>query len=120
MQLLGRTERKRRNLPCRASPAECCQERREFPSGPCHNFSIGRHLLFCPMRSPPQRKGVQSQIECSSTRSTTFAYDFPRIVFLASDTKRCSLDTTVKGEREFPEVVENNDPEEDRAEIRRR
>src|SRR5260370_209967 len=55
MRLLGRKERQRRNPPCQASPAECCQERREFPSGPCHNFSIGRHLWFGPIHSPPQR-----------------------------------------------------------------
>src|SRR6267143_1599618 len=100
MRLLGRTERQRRNLPCRASPEGCCQERREFPSGPCHNFSIGRHLWFGPMHSPPQRRGVQSPIECSSSTSTIFAYDFPRIVLLASDPRRCSLDATLKTEPE--------------------
>src|SRR5216683_8277706 len=107
MRLLGRTERQRRNLPCRASPVECCRERRESLSGPCHNFSIGRHLWFGPMRSPPRRRVVQPQIECSSDRSTTFACDFPREVFLASGPRRCSLDATVKSEREFQEVVEN-------------
>src|ERR1700687_4796428 len=107
MRLLGRRERQRRNLPCRASPAECCQERRESLSRPFHNFSIGRHLWFGPMHSPPQRRVVQPQIECSSDRSTTFSCDFPQVVFLASDTRRCSRDATVKSAREFSEVVEN-------------
>src|SRR6266481_2539157 len=31
----------------------------------------------------------------------------PRLVFLASETRWCSLDATVKSEQEFPEVVEN-------------
>src|SRR5260370_36136908 len=106
MRLLGRKERQRRNLPCQASPAECCQGRRESLSGPSHSFSIGRHLWFGLLRSPPQRRGVQSPIECSSSTSTIFAYDFPRIVLLASDTRQCSLDAIVKSEREFPEVIE--------------
>src|SRR2546426_12174667 len=110
MQLSRRRERQRRNLPCPASPAECRQGHRESLLRPCHNFSIGRHLWFGPMRSPPQQRVVQTQIECSSSRSATFACDFPRVVFLASGPTRCSLDATVKSEREFPEVVENNDP----------
>src|SRR6266481_5108424 len=80
MRLLGRTERQRRNLPCRASPAECCQERREFLSRPFHNFSIGRHLWFGPLRSRPPRREVQPQTEYRSDRSETFAYEFPRAV----------------------------------------
>src|SRR5260370_29900096 len=71
------------------------------------------------MRSPPRRGMVQRQTECSSDRSKTFACDFPQGVFLASDTRQCSRDATVKSEREFLEVVENTDPWEDRTEIRR-
>src|SRR6266850_1654949 len=107
MRLSGRTERQRRNLPCRASPAECCQERRESLSGPFHNFSIGRHLWFGPMRSRPQQRVVQTQTECSLNRSVTFACDFPRVVFLASGPTRCSLDATLKTARELLEVAEN-------------
>src|ERR1700674_2797917 len=119
MRPLGRRERQRHNQLCRADPAECHQERRESLSRPFHNFSIGRHLWFGPMRSPLQRRVVQLQIECSSDRSETFACDFPQVVFLASDTRRCSRDATLKSEREFPEVVENKDPQEDGSEIRR-
>src|SRR5258708_4194045 len=107
MRLLGRTERQRRNLPCRASPAECHQERRESPSKPFHNFSIGRHLWFGPMRSPPQRGMAGQPIECCSGSSTTLACDIPPAVLLASDPGRCSLDATMKIERELQEVIEN-------------
>src|SRR5216684_9202607 len=112
MQPLGRMERQRRNRPCRASPGECCQERREFPSRPFHNFLAGRHLWFGPLRSPLQRGAVQLQIECSSDWSTIFACDAPSssFAFLASDSRRCSRDATVKRELEFPEVVENKAP----------
>src|SRR5207237_9978704 len=73
MQLSRRRERQRRNLPCPASPAECRQGRRESLLRPCHNFSIGRHLWFGPMRSPPQQRMVELLIECCSDRATTFA-----------------------------------------------
>src|SRR6266853_503182 len=98
MRLLGRTERQRRNPPCRASPAECCQERREFLSRPFHNFSIGRHLWFGPLRSRPPRREVQPQTEYRSDRSETFAYESLE-QFLASDSRRCSPDATVKREQ---------------------
>src|SRR5229473_6579512 len=107
MRLLGRTERQRRNLPCRADPAECCQERREFLSGPSHSFSIDRHLCSCPMRSPPQRGMAGQPIKCCSGSSTTFACDIPPAVLLTSDPGGCSLHATLKSEREFQEVVEN-------------
>src|SRR6266849_3220071 len=107
MRLLGRTERQRRNLPCRASSAECYQGRREPLSKPFHNFSIGRHLWFGPMRLPPQREVAGQPIECCSDRSTTFACDSPPVVFLASYPGRCSPHATVKSEREFQEVIEN-------------
>src|SRR5260370_32931281 len=107
MRLLGRRERQRRNLPCRASPAECCQERRESPLRPCHNFSIGRHLWFGPMRLPPQREVAGQPIECCSDRSTTFACDSPPVVFLASYPGRCSPNATLRSGREFKEGIEN-------------
>src|SRR5713226_8560707 len=120
MQPLGRTERQRRNLPCRASPAECCQERRESPSRPFHNFSIGRHLWFGPMRWLRQRRVVEQPVECYSNRATTFARDFPPVFCLASEPKRCSRDATVKSQREFQEVVENRGTWEGESENRRR
>src|SRR5260370_35200714 len=83
MRLLGRRERQRRNLPCRASPAECCQERRESPLRPFHSFSIGRHLWFGPMRLPPQRGGAGQPIECCSGRVKTFPLGFPPATFLS-------------------------------------
>src|SRR6267143_6389021 len=81
MRPLGRKEKQRRNLPCRATPAECCPERRESLSKPNHNFSIGRRLWFGPMRWPPRRRLVQPQIKCCSDRSITFACDFPLVGF---------------------------------------
>src|SRR6267378_3266672 len=88
MRPSGRREKQRRNLPCRASPAECCQERRESLSRPCHNFSIGRHLWFGPMRLPPQQRVVQPQRECSSDRPTTFAFDFLQWIFFPQTLER--------------------------------
>src|SRR5882762_8401852 len=107
MQLSGRTERQRRNPPCRANPAECCQEHRESLSGPRRSFSIARHLWLGPMPSPPQQRVVQTQTECSLNRSVTFACATPREVLLASGPRRCSLDATLKTAREPLEVVEN-------------
>src|SRR6266849_6149897 len=107
MRLLGRTERQRRNLPCRASSAECCQGPRESLSGLRRNFSIGRHLWFGPRRSPPQRGVAGQPIECCSDWSITFACDSPPVVFLASYPGRCSPHATVKSERDFQEVIEN-------------
>src|SRR6267378_8105528 len=107
MRPLGRRERQRRNLPCRASPAECCQERREFLSRPCRNFSIGRHLWSAPMRSPPRRGMVEQPIECWSDKATTFACDFPPLVFLSFNPRRGNPDAILKHDRKFEEVVEN-------------
>src|SRR6266851_1515084 len=73
MRLLGRRERQRRNLPCRVTPAECCQERRESLSIPCRYLSICRQLWFGPMRSPAQQRVVQRPIEYCSDKSATFA-----------------------------------------------
>src|SRR5580693_9393164 len=84
MRPLGRRERQRRNLPCRASPAGCCQERRESPSRPCHNFLAGRHPWLGPLHSRLQRV-VIGQIECCLGKSATFACDFPPIGFLDSE-----------------------------------
>src|SRR5258708_39191178 len=107
MRLLGRRERQRRNLPCRASPAERCQERRESLSRPCHNFSIGRPLWFGPMRSPPPRGTVKQLIECCSDRATTFACDFPPVDFLASESRHGNPNATLEPDRKFDQVVEN-------------
>src|ERR1700682_3340485 len=82
MRLSGRRERQRRNLPCRVIPAECCQERRESLSIPCHYLSICRQLWFGPMRSSPQQGVVQRPIEYCSDKSATFACYFPPIVFV--------------------------------------
>src|SRR5713226_5068071 len=106
MRPLRRRERQRRNLPCRASSAECCRERRESLSRPFHNFSIGRHLSFGPTRSPHQRGAVGQPVECCSDRATTFACHFLLAVFLATDPRRCTPVATVKSEQEFQEVVE--------------
>src|SRR5882724_3385271 len=101
MRPLRRKERQRRNLPCRASSAECCLERREPLSGPFHNFSIGRHLWFGPLRSPPRRRLVQPQIRWSSDRSTTFACDFPPVDFLSSDPRGGNPDATWQRDRKW-------------------
>src|SRR5260370_40674427 len=111
MRPLGGRERQPRKPPCRASRAECCQERRESLSGPCHNFSIGRHLWFGPMRSPPQRGMAGQPIECCSGNSKTFACDYlGSSSYFRSCPVRCSPDATVKRKREFQEVVENRGP----------
>src|SRR5229473_7177358 len=101
MRLLGRRERQRRNLPCRASPAECCQERRESLSRPFHNFSIGRHLWFGPLRSTPQRRMAGQPIGCWPYSSINFAFDIPPAVVLDSDPRGCSLDATLKVNTNF-------------------
>src|ERR1700730_11890425 len=80
MQPLGRRERPRRNRPCRVNPAECCPERRESLSIPCHYLSICRQLWFGPMRSPPQQRVVQRPVEYCSDKSVTFAFDSSPIV----------------------------------------
>src|ERR1700688_4685198 len=85
MRPLGPKEIQRHNLPCRASPAECHPERREFLSRPFHNFLAGRHLWFGPLRSPRQHTVVQPPIGCCSENSKTFACDMPPAVLLASD-----------------------------------
>src|SRR5258708_35874233 len=59
------------------------------------------------MRSPPQRGAVGEPIECSSDRATTFACDFPPVVFLASDPRQCSPDAIVERDGKLREVVEN-------------
>src|SRR5258708_35757497 len=59
------------------------------------------------MRSPPQRGAVGEPIECSSDRATTFACDFPPVVFLASDPRQCSPDAIVARDGKLREVVEN-------------
>src|SRR6266446_2671299 len=107
MRLLGRKERQRRSLLCRAGLAECCPERQESLSGPSHSFSIDRHPWSCPMRSPPQRGMAGQPLKCCSGSLTTFSCDIPPAVLLASNPEGCSLDATVKGERELQEVVEN-------------
>src|ERR1700716_225875 len=84
MQPLGRRERQRRNLPCRVIPVECCQERRESLSIPCHYLSICRQLWFGPMRSPPQQRVAQRPIEYCSDKPATFACYFPPIRLLKS------------------------------------
>src|SRR5580700_7242311 len=106
MRLLGRRGRQRHNQLCRASPAECHQERRESPARPFHNFSIGRHLWFGPLRSPPQQKAVLQQIECRSDRSKIFACDFPPVVVIASDPRQCSPAATVRSGLESRELFE--------------
>src|SRR5580765_5944336 len=107
MQPLGRRGKRRHNLLCRASPGECCRERRESPSGPFHYFSIGRHLWFCLSRLPLQRRMVQRQIECSSNSLKTFSCDFSPVDFLLSDLGKCSRDAIVRSEQECLETNEN-------------
>src|SRR4029077_801280 len=106
MRPLERREKQRRSLLCPASPAACCQERRESLSRPCHNFSIGRHLWFCPKRSPPRQGVAEQSVECCSDRPTTFSCDFPP-VFFASHPRQSIPDATVENERGSQEVVEN-------------
>src|SRR6267143_1937724 len=120
MRPSGRREKQRRNLPCRASPAECCQERRESLSRPCHNFSIGRRLWFGPMRWPPRRRLAQPQIKWSSDRSKTFACDFPPVDFLSSDLRGGNPDATLERDRNLEEVAENRGTYARRKETKRR
>src|SRR6266849_9033843 len=99
MRPSGQKEKQRRNLPYRASPVECCRERRESLSRPCQNFSIGRHLWFGPMRPPPRRGVVGQLIEHCSNRATTFACYFLPVVLLATDPRRCTPVATMKSAR---------------------
>src|SRR5438105_1894009 len=81
MRPSGRRERQRRNLPCRASPAECCRVHRESLLKPCQNFSIDRHPWFGPMRLPSQREVAEQPTECCSNGTSSFACDPPPVRF---------------------------------------
>src|SRR5882672_5584694 len=102
-----RMEKQQRNLPCRASPAECFRERPEFPSRPFHNFSTGRHLWPDPPHMQLPRIAERTRIMHSSNWLKTFACDVPQVVFLASDGRRCRLDAIAVGNREFREAIDN-------------
>src|SRR6266404_8003917 len=118
MRPSGQREKQRRNLPCRASPVECCLEHRESLSGPCQNFSGGRHLWFGPMRSPPRRRMVQPQIKWNSDRSTTFACDFPPADFLSSDPRGGNPGATWERDRKWLKTGRLRQEEKDEAQGR--